>query len=67
MFSLIYWKATTTLTEVDSHKFEVIDVPTNFNERVVILLEIRGNKVWEWDQQKTVVINNYLKLVLNPA
>ena len=66
MFSLIYGKATTTF-EVDSHKFEVIDVPTNLNERVVILLEIRGNKVWEWDQQKTVVINNYLKLVLNPA
>ena len=66
MFSLIYWKATTTF-EVDSHKFEVINVHTNLNERVVILLEIRGNKVWEWDQQKTVVINNYLKLVLNPA
>ena len=61
MFSLIYWKAT-TIFEVDSHKLKVIDVPTNLNERVVILLEIRGNKVWEWDQQKTVVINNYLKL-----
>ena len=56
LFSLIYWKATTTF-EVDSHKFEVIDVPTNLNERVVILLEIRGNKVWEWDQQKTASSN----------
>lgn len=66
MFSLIYWKATTTLA-VDSLNFEVIGVPTNLNERVVILLEIRGNNVWEWDQQKTVVTNNYLKLVLNQA
>ena len=56
MFSLIYWKATTTF-EVDSHKLEIIDVPTNLNERVVILLEIRGNKVWEWDQQKTASSN----------
>lgn len=66
MFSLIYWKATTTLA-VDSLNFEVIGVPTNLNERVVILLEIRGNNVWEWDQQKTVVANNYLKFVLNQA
>lgn len=66
MFSLIYWKATTTLA-VDSLNFEVIGVPTNLNERVLILLEIRGNNLWEWDQQKTVVTNNYLKLVLNQA